>query len=191
MTARQCTASSPALCPSRHQKRGATSSPRSLSFGLTEVSGGGPTCARSRAGRARDGIDYNQVPDAVSQVLTGLTDDVRVVMALIAVFVLAAGFFVDATVLIIMLTPIFLPLVRELGGDPVHFGIVFLVAATIGNFTPPVGAVMYAVCSILCVPLGEYTRDSVPLFLTVSAVTLLLILIPEAVLFVPDLLFGP
>jgi tripartite ATP-independent transporter DctM subunit len=137
------------------------------------------------------GIVYDQVPDSVSALLTGLTDDVRVVMALIAIFVLAAGFFVDATVLIIMLTPIFLPLVRELGGDPVHFGIVFLVAATIGNFTPPVGAAMYAVCSILRVPLGEYTRESVPLFLTVAAVTLLLILIPDAVLFVPDLLFGP
>jgi tripartite ATP-independent transporter DctM subunit len=137
------------------------------------------------------GIVYDQVPDEVSQLLTGLTEDVRLVMALIVIFLLIAGFFVDATVLIIMLTPIFLPLVRELGGDPVHFGIVFIVAATIGNFTPPVGAAMYAVCSILRVPLGEYTRESIPLFVAVAAVSLLLILIPEAVLFVPNLIFGP
>jgi len=137
------------------------------------------------------GIVYDQVPDQVSQVLTGLTTDPRLVMALIALFVLAAGFFVDATVLIIMLTPIFLPLVRELGADPVHFGIVFIIAATIGNFTPPVGAAMYAVCSILRVPLGEYTREAAPLFLAVAGVALLLILIPEAVLLVPNLIFGP
>jgi tripartite ATP-independent transporter DctM subunit len=136
------------------------------------------------------GIVYDQVPDALSRALLGLADDARAVMAIIVACVLAAGFFVDATVLIIMLTPIFLPLMRGLGADPVHFGIVFIVAATIGNFTPPVGAAMYAVCSILRVPLGEYTRESAPLFLAVAAVTLGLVLIPEAVLFLPDLIFG-
>jgi TRAP-type C4-dicarboxylate transport system permease large subunit len=109
---------------------------------------------------------------------------------MVVVFVLAAGFFVDATVLIIMLTPIFLPLLRQLGADPVHFGIVFIIAATIGNFTPPVGAAMYAVCSILRVPVGEYMRESMPFFLAISAVTLGLILMPEVVLFLPNLMFG-
>ena len=85
-------------------------------------------------------------------------------MMLVALFVIAVGFFVDATVLIIMLTPIFLPLVRDLGADPVHFGMVFIIAATIGNFTPPVGAAMYAVCSILRCPIGEYSRELLPLF---------------------------
>ncbi len=111
-------------------------------------------------------------------------------MLLVVIFLLVAGFVIDSTVLIIMLTPIFLPLVRELGGDPVHFGLVFIVAATIGNFTPPVGAAMYAVCSILKCPIGEYTRESVPLFIAVALVTLVMIFIPQAVLFVPDLLFG-
>ena len=59
-----------------------------------------------------------------------------------------------------MLTPIFLPLVRDLGVDPVHFGLVFIIAATIGNFTPPVGAAMYAVCSILQDPRSAPTRAS-------------------------------
>ncbi|WP_144300237.1 TRAP transporter large permease [Elioraea rosea] len=136
------------------------------------------------------GVVYDQVPDTVSQVLMGVTENATAAMTLIALFVLACGFFIDATVLIIMLTPIFLPLMRQLGADPIHFGIVFIVAATIGNFTPPVGAAMYAVCSILRVPLGEYTRESVPLFLAVGAVTLGLVLIPEAVLFLPNLIFG-
>jgi TRAP-type C4-dicarboxylate transport system permease large subunit len=90
-----------------------------------------------------------------------------------------------------MLTPIFLPLVRELDVDPVHFGLVFIVAATIGNFTPPVGAAMYAVCSILRCPIGAYARESLPFLVAVSLVTLFLIFVPELVLFVPDLIFGP
>jgi len=136
------------------------------------------------------GIVLERVPETVSQAMLGLTDRVEVVMILIALFILAAGFFIDGTVLIIMLTPIFLPMVRDLGGDPVHFGMVFIVAATIGNFTPPVGAAMYAVCSVLKTSVGDYTRESIPLFVAVALVTVLLIFLPEAVLFVPNLIFG-
>jgi TRAP-type transport system large permease protein len=136
------------------------------------------------------GIVLERVPEIVSGWILGLTENLQGAMALIALVVLAAGFFVDATVLIIMLTPIFLPLVRQLGGDPVHFGMVFLVAATIGNFTPPVGAAMYAVCSILRCPIGEYARESIPLFIAVTLVTLVLIFVPGFVLFIPNLIFG-
>ncbi|MEX0758459.1 MAG: TRAP transporter large permease subunit [Tistlia sp.] len=136
------------------------------------------------------GIVFERVPATISGWILGATDSLTAIMVLIALFVLVTGFFIDATVLILMLTPILLPLVRELGGDPVHFGIVFIVAATIGNFTPPVGAAMYVVCSILKCPVGEYSRESVPLFLAVGAVTLVLIFVPSLVLFLPELLFG-
>jgi TRAP-type C4-dicarboxylate transport system permease large subunit len=136
------------------------------------------------------GIVLERIPEVISGEILGLTDDLNTVLVLIILLILIAGFFIDATVLIIMLTPIFLPLIRQLGGDPVHFGVVFVLAATIGNFTPPVGAAMYAVCSILRVPIGEYTRESVPLFLALGIVSLFLIFVPSIVLFVPHLLFN-
>lgn len=136
------------------------------------------------------GIVLERIPELVSGWITGLTGNLNGAMVLIAMFVLVAGFFIDATVLIIMLTPIFLPLVRDLGGDPVHFGMVFIIAATIGNFTPPVGAAMYAVCSIMRVQIADYTRESVPLFIAVGLVTLLLIWLPGAILWLPNLIFG-
>jgi len=136
------------------------------------------------------GIVLERIPEVISGTMLGLTDNLYSVMTLIAVLILIAGFFIDATVLIIMLTPIFLPLIRQLGGDPVHFGVVFVLAATIGNFTPPVGAAMYAVCSILNVPIGEYTRESIPLFVAVSLVTLALVFMPSLVLWVPNMFFG-
>ena len=116
------------------------------------------------------GIVFERVPEVVSGWITGATENLYAVMILIALFIIVVGFFIDATILIIMLTPIFLPLVRQLGGDPVHFGIVFIVAATIGNFTPPVGAAMYAVCSIMKCPIGAYTRESLPLLAAVAIV---------------------
>jgi tripartite ATP-independent transporter DctM subunit len=137
------------------------------------------------------GIVYEQVPDEISRWLLSLTSNVDAVMLLIAMFVIVAGFVIDATVLILMLTPIFLPTVQSLGADPVHFGVVFIVAATIGNFTPPVGAAMYAVCSIVKTPIGEYARESMPFLIAVWLVTLVLVFLPEAVLFLPNLLFGP
>ena len=128
--------------------------------------------------------------DHLGDAMLGLTDDRDLVMMLIVAFILAAGCFIDGSVLIIMLTPIFLPLVQAAGVDPVHFGLIFVIAATIGNFTPPVGAAMFAVCQILKCPIGEYTRESMPFLVAVSAVTLLLIFVPEIVLWIPNLIFG-
>jgi tripartite ATP-independent transporter DctM subunit len=136
------------------------------------------------------GIVLERVPETVAAWILGITDNVYGAMVLIALAVVGIGFFIDATVLIIMLTPILLPVVRELGADPVHFGIVFIVAATIGNFTPPVGAAMYAVCSILRCSIGEYTRESAPLLLAVVLVTLFLIFVPSFVLLIPNFIFG-
>jgi len=136
------------------------------------------------------GIVFERVPELISGAILGITDSVYGAMTLILAFVLIAGCFIDGSVLIIMLTPIFLPLIRDLNGDPVHFGLVFVIAVTIGNFTPPVGSAMYAVCSILRCPIGAYTRESLPFLIAVSAVTLLLIFTPGIVLIVPDLLFG-
>jgi tripartite ATP-independent transporter DctM subunit len=136
------------------------------------------------------GIVFERIPEAISAGMLELSAHPQLVLVLIVAFIVAAGCFVDGAVLIIMLTPIFLPLTGELGVDPVHFGLVFIVAATIGNFTPPVGAAMFAVLSILRCPVGDYTRESLPFLAAVTAVTLLLVFVPGLVLFVPDLIFG-
>jgi tripartite ATP-independent transporter DctM subunit len=136
------------------------------------------------------GIVFERVPEAISLWMLGLTDSPGLVMVLIVLFILLVGTFMEGSVLIIMLTPIFLPLVTKYGVDPVHFGLVFIMAATIGNYTPPVGAAMFVVCQILKCPIGVYTRESLPFLIAVSALTLLLIFVPDVVLVVPNLLFG-
>jgi tripartite ATP-independent transporter DctM subunit len=136
------------------------------------------------------GIVFERIPEVISSWMLGFTDSPSLVMVLIVLFILLAGTFMEPSVLIIMLTPIFLPLVTKYGIDPVHFGLVFIVAATIGNFTPPVGGSMFVVCQILKCPVGQYTRESMPFLLAVSAVALVLIFVPEIVLAVPDWIFG-
>jgi tripartite ATP-independent transporter DctM subunit len=136
------------------------------------------------------GIVFDRVPELISSAMLGISRNPYVVLILIVLSLLVAGCFVDGSVLIIMLTPIFLPIATELGFDPVHFGLVFIIAITIGNFTPPVGSAMYAVCTILECPINDYTRESVPFLATVSLVAVFLIFFPDVVLFIPDLLFG-
>ncbi|MGQ3353499.1 MAG: TRAP transporter large permease [Phreatobacter sp.] len=136
------------------------------------------------------GIVYEQVPDTISRWVLGVSGDLETVMVIIVLVVIVAGFVIDGAILIVMLTPIFLPLVQSLGGDPVHFGIVFIIAATIGNFTPPVGAAMFAVCTILKVSIADYTRESMPFFVAVCAITLMLVFTPALVLWIPNLLFA-
>jgi tripartite ATP-independent transporter DctM subunit len=136
------------------------------------------------------GIVFERVPETISTWMLGFTESADLVMVLIVVFILLAGTFMEGSVLIIMLTPIFLPLVTKYGVDPVHFGLVFIMAATIGNYTPPVGAAMFVVCQILRCPIGVYTRESMPFLIAVSLLTLLLIFVPEIVLWIPNLIFG-
>lgn len=137
------------------------------------------------------GIVWERVPEIISESMLGLTSNPYAVISLIILFLIIAGLFIDGTVLIIMLTPIFLPIALELGFDPVHFGVVFVIVITIGNFTPPVGSAMYAVCSILDCPVADFTREAMPFLIAVVAVSALLIFAPEVVLFIPDMIFGP
>jgi tripartite ATP-independent transporter DctM subunit len=136
------------------------------------------------------GIVWDRIPEQISNVMLGVSTNPYIVLILIVIFLLIAGCFVDGSVLIIMLTPIFLPIATELGFDPVHFGLVFIITITIGNFTPPVGSAMYAVCSILECDINDYTLESLPFLVTVSLVAAVLIFFPNVVLFIPDLIFG-
>jgi TRAP-type transport system large permease protein len=129
-----------------------------------------------------------RVPETLAGYNVGVPGGMEVVMLVAVLGVILAGFVIDATVLIIMLTPILLPMMRSMGADPVHFGIVFIIAASVGNSTPPVGAAMYSVCSILGCPVGSYAKASVLPLVAIALVTCLLVFLPGIVLFLPKVL---
>jgi tripartite ATP-independent transporter DctM subunit len=96
------------------------------------------------------GIVWERIPEVIAEFLLGVSgSNTYVLLTIIVVFLVIAGMFVDGAVLILMLTPIFLPIARKAGFDPVHFGLIFVLTITMGNMTPPVGAAMYAGCTIL------------------------------------------
>ena len=135
-------------------------------------------------------IIYLQVPQDVSSwMLSGIENPVVIVL-LILLFLLIAGFFIESTVLVLLLTPIFVPIITKIGLDPVHFGILMMSIVTLGGMTPPVGVAMYAVCSLMNVKIEEYLIEALPFLFTVLAVIVALLFLPGLVLWLPELAFG-
>ena len=136
------------------------------------------------------GITWEQIPQKLAGWMLGITDSAWVLMLIVILFLLIAGMFIDSTVLILLLTSILLPVAKQVGVDPVHFGIIMVLTLTVGLLTPPVGVVMYSVCSILECSIGEFVKESLPLFAAVIIVILLVIFVPDLVLTIPRWIFG-
>ncbi|KAF2958372.1 C4-dicarboxylate ABC transporter [Thermotoga sp. Ku-13t] len=136
------------------------------------------------------GMVWERVPETLANFLLGISNNPYVLMIIIMFFLIFAGLFIDATALILMTTAVLLPVARRLGIDPVHFGLVFILSAAMGNQTPPVGASMYAGCSVLGATLEEYVEASWPFLIATIVVILLIIFFPQLSLLIPKLIFG-
>lgn len=132
-------------------------------------------------------LSYLKAPSRITAMMLGLTNNVTVLMLLIIVFVIIMGCFIDMGLLLMMLTPVLVPVVTELGMDPYHFGIVFIMACAIGLVTPPVGNAIILGCNIGKVKAESCIKDLLPFVGAMVACTLLLLFIPQLSTFLPDL----
>jgi tripartite ATP-independent transporter DctM subunit len=133
-------------------------------------------------------ISLEQVPAHAAEWIVGVTQNRHVLLAMLIVFILLLGMFLESTVIVLLLTPILVPIVIKAGIDPVHFGLVMMTATTLGSMTPPVGVAMFTVCGLLRTPLDEYTREALPLLVAVIVLIFTMAFIPGIVMFLPDLL---
>ncbi|SFB13029.1 TRAP transporter, DctM subunit [Poseidonocella pacifica] len=135
-------------------------------------------------------IIFLRVPQDVADLLLGGLSNPHVIVAVILIGLFVAGLFVESTILVLLLTPILVPVVKSVGVDPVHFGILMMTIVTLGGMTPPVGVAMFTVCSLLDTPIEDYVRDSLPFFAAILALILVLLTFPVITLFLPNLMFG-
>lgn len=136
------------------------------------------------------GIPFDRIPDLMQGVLLGISTNKYVVMFIIILIMIILGMFMDGSVIILLFTPIFLPLALKVGWDPVHFGILFCTTITLGNMTPPVGQAMYVVCSVMGVPMSEYIAEMWPWLIATVIMIAILVFFPDVTLFLPRLLYG-
>ena len=134
-------------------------------------------------------LSYENIPQAVTQALLSLSDNKIMVIILINIILLIVGIFMDMTPAVLIFTPIFLPVVMELGIDPVHFGIIMVLNLCIGLCTPPVGAVLFIGVGVAKTTIQKVVRPLLPLFLAMILALVFVSIFPELSLWLPSL-FG-
>ena len=136
------------------------------------------------------GIPIDKIPQKMTTLITGITTNPALILIMIIMLLTVVGMFMEGTVVILLLTPILLPMCKSVGIDPVHLGLLMCVIVTMGVNTPPVGMSMYTVNSILDCSLQEYTKEMIPFLIIIVIAIALLAFFPNAVLAIPKLLFG-
>jgi tripartite ATP-independent transporter DctM subunit len=131
-----------------------------------------------------------QIPAAMIQLMTSISDSPIVVFLLINLILLVLGCFMDMAPLILITTPIFLPVVTQFGMDPVHFGIVLVLNLGIGLCTPPVGSVLFVGCAVGKIPITRAVRTIWPFYLAAFATLMLVTYVPAVSLGLPRLFGG-
>ncbi len=136
------------------------------------------------------GVVYDRVPQNMSEFLLGVTSSKLLMLLLIIVLLLVSGMFIETTVVALLLTPILVPVVESVGVDPVAFGLIMMTCVTMGIMTPPVGIALYTTSTIMGTTPEDTARESLPFIGAVLAVVAFMVFFPEAVLWIPDLIFG-
>jgi tripartite ATP-independent transporter DctM subunit len=128
------------------------------------------------------------LPQAVTSLLLGLTEDKLLLLLLINVLLLLVGTFMDMTPAVLIFTPILLPVVQKFGMDPIHFGLMMIFNLCIGLCTPPVGSVLFVGCSVARTTLRNVLRPLLPFFAAMVIVLLLVTYVPALSLWLPSVL---
>ncbi|KAA3616918.1 MAG: TRAP transporter large permease [Calditrichaeota bacterium] len=134
-------------------------------------------------------LSYENIPQNITAALVGMTDSTIVILLIINVLLLIVGTFMDMTPAVLIFTPIFLPVVVELGIEPLHFGIMMVLNLSIGLCTPPVGSVLFVGCGIGQTSISKLVRPLLPFYIAMIIALMLVTYIPELSLWLPSL-FG-
>ncbi|WP_454856758.1 TRAP transporter large permease [Promicromonospora soli] len=129
-----------------------------------------------------------RVPQALTQLVLGVTDDGTVFLLLVMGLMLLLGTVIDATATLVLVVPILMPIAMSLGVDPILLGVVMILSLMIGLLTPPVGTVLYVLSSTQRVPVGEVFRGVLPFLVPLIACCLLIIFVPGIATWLPALL---
>ena len=132
-------------------------------------------------------LAYTRVPASMVALLQGVSDNPIIILLLLNLLLLILGTFMDMSPLIVITTPIFLPVATAFGVDPVHFGVILILNLGIGLCTPPVGAVLFVGCAVGRIPVWDAVRTIWPFYGAAFATLMLVTYIPALSLWLPSL----
>jgi tripartite ATP-independent transporter DctM subunit len=135
-------------------------------------------------------LAYLKVPALATEALLAISTSKYVILLVINILLLFLGCIMDMAPLILITTPILLPVALKIGVDPIHFGIIMMLNLAIGLITPPVGSTLFVGCAIGGVTIEKLSRTMIPFYSTMIIILLLITYIPEICMFLPNLVLG-
>ena len=133
---------------------------------------------------------FADIPFTISDALLSISENPLVLLLVINIALLVVGTFMDMTPALLIFTPIFLPVARDLGMDPVHFGVMMTFNLCIGICTPPVGSALFVGCSVGKVSINSVLKPMLPFYAVLIVLLLAVTYIPALSLTLPRLLLG-
>ena len=131
-------------------------------------------------------MSYENIPQNMSDILLGISDNRVVILVIINLLLLFVGVFMDMTPAVLIFTPIFLPVVKSIGIDPIQFGIIMVLNLCVGLCTPPVGSVLFVGIGIAKTSIEDIIKPLLPLFIAMIVALILITFFPKITLWLPQ-----
>lgn len=135
-------------------------------------------------------MSWENIPKMLTTALLGITANKWVMLLMINMLLLVLGMFIEGGAALIIVAPLLIPVVTQLGVNPIHFGAMCIVNIMIGGLTPPFGSMMFTCMSITGCKLEDFVRECFPLIIAELVGLLLVTFIPQISMFIPNLIFG-
>jgi len=135
-------------------------------------------------------MTYEGLPQIIAAAIISLTKNPLLILLIIDIFLLFVGMLIDASVAIIILSPILFPVATMVGIDPIHFGVLFVLNLAIGLVTPPFGVCLFSVCNVGKISMEDLLKGSFPLYGSLFVVLILVTVFPQIVLWLPQIVLS-
>lgn len=135
-------------------------------------------------------MTWINLPKIVANAMLAISTDRYIFLIIANIVLLIMGMFLEGGAALMIITPLLLPVARQLGIDPIHFGLVAIVNIMIGGITPPFGSMMFTTCGITGCSIGSFLKEVWPFILCLFVVLVLCTFFPWFIMVVPNLMYG-
>ncbi len=134
-------------------------------------------------------LTYLKIPSQIATAIFAITDNKIVILIMLNLLMLVLGCLIEMACLILMLTPVILPIWMQLGLSPIHLGVVMVLNLGIGLLTPPVGSTLFIGSAISGIKIETLSKKMVPFYITMAVALLILTYFPQSFMWLPELMY--
>ena len=133
-------------------------------------------------------MSWERLPQEITEMLMNVSSNPNTMLMIVNVLLLVRGMFLEGGAVLIITAPLLVPVMIQMGVDPIHFGMVMIVNIMIGGVTPPFGSMMFTTCSITKIPIAEFVRESIPFIIALLVALLIVTYWPWLIMLLPNLI---